>query len=69
MTNLASPVTYFSDKQVAAKLGLSLQCVQKWRHKRIGPPWLRLCGAVRYASDALDRWLLAQTVTTTEQVA
>lgn len=44
-------------EQAAKRLGLAKQTLAQWRHEGRGPEFVKLGRAVRYPSDALDRWL------------
>ena len=51
---------FYSERDLAAVLGVSVKAVQGWRFRGQGPPWRRLCGAVRYDVAAFDSWVQAQ---------
>lgn len=42
-----------TEKQFAALTGLSRNTLRAWRCRRVGPPALKLMGAIRYGADAL----------------
>ena len=47
-----------SQRQVAARLGLSARTIEGWRARGVGPPFLRLSArAVRYRTSDLEQWL------------
>jgi predicted DNA-binding transcriptional regulator AlpA len=47
-----------SQRQVAARLGLSARTIEGWRTRGVGPPFLRLSArAVRYRTSDLEQWL------------
>lgn len=47
-----------SQRQVAARLGLSTRTIEGWRARGVGPPFLRLSArAVRYRAMDLEQWL------------
>lgn len=50
-----------TEKEAAARLALSTRTLQQWRVRGGGPPFLKLGAAVRYDSDALERWATGQT--------
>lgn len=49
-------------EQVADELCIETKTLANWRSQRIGPPYLKLNGAVRYAEKELTEWLAAQQV-------
>jgi len=52
-----------TETQAAKRLGLSVKTLQSWRYRRLGPPYIRLGGAVRYVPADLDAWIEAGRVT------
>ncbi len=47
----------------AAFLGVSPRTVERWRLKRVGPPFFKLSArSIRYSLKALRAWRDAQTV-------
>lgn len=48
---------YLSEGDVARILSLSTETLRKWRHRRVGPPWVKIEGSVRYAEEKLKRFL------------
>ncbi len=42
-----------TEKQFAELTGLSRNTLRAWRCRRVGPPALKLMGAIRYGADAL----------------
>jgi hypothetical protein len=50
--------------QTAAYLNCSPLSLNDWRCKRIGPPYVRAQGCIRYRLTDVQRWLAANTVTT-----
>jgi len=49
-------------KQVAERLGLSVNTLIDWRWRRVGPPWTKISSkCVRYIEEELERWVLEQT--------
>ena len=46
-----------TETQVAAITGLAVSTLRNWRSKRIGPPYRKLGGAVRYDADKLTAWI------------
>jgi hypothetical protein len=52
---------FFSEREIAETLGLSIKTIQGWRFRRsLGPPWKRLQGSVRYPADQFEIWWQAQ---------
>ncbi|MDX1388295.1 MAG: helix-turn-helix domain-containing protein [Acidobacteriota bacterium] len=43
--------------QVAESLALSKQTLAKWRCYGMGPPFIRVNGAIRYSPRAVETWL------------
>ena len=46
-----------NEKQVAEMLCVSLPTLRRWRHRRVGPPWIKLSALCRYPLDQLEAWL------------
>lgn len=46
----------------AAYLGVAERTLEDWRYRKVGPPFARVGGRVRYQKDRVDRWLAGQTV-------
>lgn len=42
---------------LAADWGLSPRTLNNWRSRRIGPPYVKINGAVRYSRRACSEWL------------
>jgi excisionase family DNA binding protein len=53
--------TWFSEKEAAAYLSVSLSSIRRWRRKRTGPDFCRFGGLVRYNKDALDAFISKNT--------
>jgi predicted DNA-binding transcriptional regulator AlpA len=51
---------FYSERDLAAVLGVSTKTIQGWRLRGKGPPWKKLCGSVRYDVQACDAWTAAQ---------
>lgn len=49
-------------QQVAEKLQLNQGTIENWRYQKpySGPPFVKVGGAVRYPSDALQGWIAAR---------
>jgi hypothetical protein len=50
---------FYTERDLAAVLGVSVKTVQGWRFRSQGPPWRRLCGAVRYDVVEFENWVAA----------
>lgn len=51
---------YLTERQIAARLGVSPRTLQAWRCSGSGPPFLKLNAAVRYELAAVQAWLAAR---------
>ena len=51
---------FYSERDLADVLGVSVKTVQGWRFRGQGPAWRRLCGAVRYPVNEFETWVQAQ---------
>jgi len=51
---------FYSERDIAEVLGVSIKTTQGWRLRSQGPPWRRLGGAVRYDVAEFDAWVQAQ---------
>jgi uncharacterized protein YjcR len=51
---------FYSERDLADVLGVSVKTVQGWRFRGQGPAWRRLCEAVRYEVAEFDSWVQAQ---------
>ena len=50
-----------SEKQLGARMGISLKVLQKWRLNGDGPPWYRIGPQlVRYNRAEVDAWLTSR---------
>jgi predicted DNA-binding transcriptional regulator AlpA len=47
---------------VATYLGVSTFTLNSWRTRRVGPPYIRMAGAIRYRRSDVDEWLKQNTV-------
>lgn len=47
-------------EQLAAEWQLKPKTLDNWRYKGVGPPYVKLNGAVRYSRKACSRWLAEQ---------
>lgn len=50
-----------SEKQAAARLGVTIHALRKWRFRRVGPPWIKLtdniASGVRYDAADIEQWI------------
>jgi hypothetical protein len=46
--------------EIAAEVGVSVDTLQRWHSRRIGPPCVRIGRKVLYRADAFRDWLVAQ---------
>lgn len=46
--------------QVAAEIGVSVDTLQRWETRRIGPPCVRIGRKVLYRADAFREWLISR---------
>ncbi len=49
-----------TDREVAARLGVTVHTVRKWRLHGLGPLAIRVGGAVRYRLSDVESWLQSQ---------
>lgn len=47
--------------EVAAQLRKSTDMLKLWRHKKTGPPYIKVGRSVRYRQSAVEKWLNSQT--------
>lgn len=50
----AEPLT---EAEAAVRLGLKVATLRAWRHRGVGPPFVRLGRAIRYLSSDLEAYL------------
>lgn len=55
-----APKRFYSERDLAEVLGISVKTLQGWRFRGQGPAWRRLCGTIRYDVQAFDLWVQAQ---------
>lgn len=48
---------YITPEQLAAELDKSLITLARWRHKKVGPPFIKAGKDVLYARASVRRWL------------
>ena len=53
---------YLTTAEVAEYLRVSLRTLEGWRRRRVGPPWSRLEGQVRYDLHELEAFMEANRV-------
>lgn len=53
---MADEPLYLTPEQLAARLGVTLAAVRKWRTRGQGPVAYKFCGALRYALADVQRW-------------
>lgn len=58
---------FFTTEQVSNMLGVQPNTLEIWRHRGIGPPFVKMGRLVRYKSSDLDRWITEQTRNNTSQ--
>lgn len=46
-----------NEHDVAARLGLSVATMRRWRLQRFGPKWLKLNSAVRYRPEDIESYV------------
>jgi predicted DNA-binding transcriptional regulator AlpA len=63
-------VRLIGERELAARLGISIRCAQEWRLRGTGPKFVRL-GERRIAYNLADveEWVAAHTVSSTAAVA
>jgi excisionase family DNA binding protein len=50
-----------TEKQAAQFLAVSVRAVQAWRHRGVGPRWVRCGRLVRYRLADIQAWLATNT--------
>jgi hypothetical protein len=52
---------FYSERDLAEVLGVSIKTLQGYRLRgRLGPPWKKLGGSVKYPADQFEQWWQAQ---------
>jgi hypothetical protein len=51
---------WLSRAQVAAEIGVSVDTLQRWETRRIGPPCVRIGRKVLYRAEAFREWLISR---------
>ena len=54
------------EKTVSEKLQVSVQTLRNWRHKGVGPPYVKLGRAVRYDLQQVSEFLDDHKIATNE---
>jgi excisionase family DNA binding protein len=50
-------------KDVGDRLNVPTGTLSQWRHRGIGPDWIKLGGHIRYRAEDVEAWVAAQTRT------
>jgi excisionase family DNA binding protein len=53
-----------TEHEVAERLGLSVKTLRAWRHRVVGPRFMRFGRAVRYLPADVDEYIRTSVVTT-----
>jgi hypothetical protein len=66
MTKMTTPNLpgYYSEREQAARLGLALSSLRRWRRLKFGPTSVRIGRRVLYPHGADEKWLAAQQAAT-----
>lgn len=62
VTMPADPNANLDDHQAAARIGVSVSTMRRWRKVHSGPPYVKLDHHVRYRPADLDAWMAQRTV-------
>jgi predicted site-specific integrase-resolvase len=54
------PDEWMKPTEVAHSLKLKVKTLHNWRTRGVGPPGVKVGGALRYRREAVDGWLAAQ---------
>lgn len=54
--------THLTPQQVAERLQISVRLLEKWRHRRTGPRFVKVGHLVRYPIEDVEQWLTANTI-------
>lgn len=52
---------------IAHDWDIAPKTLENWRSRRIGPPYIKINGVVRYSRRACAEWLSAQNVTASQR--
>jgi hypothetical protein len=55
-TEISAPVL-LTEAEAAKKILAKAQTLRAWRHRRMGPPYLKLTGQIRYRLDDLEKFI------------
>jgi excisionase family DNA binding protein len=58
---MGSSPSFFSEKEAAAYLTVSLSTIRRWRRTKTGPAVFRFGGVLRYEREALDLFIAKYT--------
>lgn len=53
-------VRHLNQRQLAARWGVSVRTLERWRSHRQGPPFLKLGGHVTYRVEDIENFEIAQ---------
>jgi excisionase family DNA binding protein len=59
--HMGSSPSFFSDKEAAAYLSVSLSTIRRWRRTSAGPAFFRFGGVLRYGREALEAFVAKNT--------
>lgn len=59
MSLLSTPL--INEKELAARLGVSVATVRHWRYSLQGPPVRKIVRSVRYSVAEVEQWIEDQT--------
>ncbi|MFL0409674.1 helix-turn-helix transcriptional regulator [Microbacterium paludicola] len=57
LARVTTGATLMNTKDIAKRFGLKHRTLEDWRQRRVGPPYLKLGGAVRYDPVQVAAWL------------
>jgi predicted DNA-binding transcriptional regulator AlpA len=49
-----------TEDEVAARFGVKVRTLHRWRSNGSGPPYYKIVGSVRYDKAAVEQWLKEQ---------
>jgi len=67
MNEASSQDRLLCEKSAARFLGLSIRTLQAWRHRSVGPSYVRAGRAIRYRLQDLTSWIVSNTVSVGER--
>ena len=56
---------FYTEKDIAGILRVSISTIRKWRGKKVGPPFKMIAGTIRYSKYAFEQYIEDCTVQTT----